>query len=226
MSRLLAIETATDHASVALVVDGELRLREGGAVQRHTEQVAPAITELLAEAGIGAADLDAIAVDHGPGLFTGLRVGLATAISLAAVLELPVVTARSTDLVAEAAAELGQRGTLAVGVDARRGEVFAATYELDGHATPSSAISCLEPEAFAVLAAGCDATAGDGAARYAERLGGIVLLASPLRPSAATLARVGLAKLEAGELQAANAVQPLYLREPDAVANFAVRGQR
>lgn len=226
MTALLAIETATDHASVALVVGEQLWLREGGEPQRHTEQVAPAVVELLAEAGITAADLDAVAVDHGPGLFTGLRVGLATAVSLAAVLDLPVVTARSTDLVAQAACELGLRGTLAVAVDARRGEVFAATYELSGVATESSPIRCLEPEAFAALAAGCDLIAGDGAQRYADRLRGREVLGDPLRPSAAVLARVGVDLLAAGATQAATEVQALYLREPDAVANFAVRGQR
>ena len=226
MSKVLAIETATDHASVALAIDDVLLLREGGEAQRHTEQVAPAIAELLAEAGVAASGLDLVAVDHGPGLFTGLRVGLATAVSLAAVLELPVVTARRCDLVAQAAADLGLRGTLAVAVDARRGEVFAATYELGETPRVASEISCLEPEAFASLAATCDHVAGDGAQRFADRLGELTVLEEPLRPSAATLARVAQAIFAAGGAMPAREVQALYLREPDAVSNFAVRGQR
>ena len=226
MSKVLAIETATDHASVALAIDEQLLIREGGEAQRHTEQVAPAISDLLAEAGLAPSDLDLVAVDHGPGLFTGLRVGLATAVSLAAVLELPVVTARSCDLLAQAAADLGLLGTLAVAVDARRGEVFAATYELGGTSIATSEISCLEPEAFAELAASCDHLVGDGAQRFADRLGGLHVLEQPLRPSAATLARVAQASFASGSATSASEVQALYLREPDAVANFAVRSQR
>ncbi|MCX6512866.1 MAG: tRNA (adenosine(37)-N6)-threonylcarbamoyltransferase complex dimerization subunit type 1 TsaB [Actinobacteria bacterium] len=226
---VLAIETATDQASVALSHNGELRLRDGGEAQRHTEQVAPAIRDLLAEAGIRPQAIDLVAVDHGPGLFTGLRVGLATAISFAAALELPIAAVTSTDLLAEAAREIGFTGILTCAVDARRGEVFAATYEIStSDIIPILAPHCLDPKGLEglLLNSASQAVAGDGAARYRDALHGVALLEAVLVPSAATLVRVALRMLEQGECKDSSAVQARYLREPDAVANFTVRGQR
>jgi len=226
---VLAIETATDQASVALSYHGELGLRDGGEAQRHTEQVAPAIRDLLSEAGISPQEIDLVAVDHGPGLFTGLRVGLATAISLAAALERPVAAVSSTDLLAEAARESGFTGILTCAVDARRGEVFAATYEITTAAIiPILKPHCLDPKGLEELlvSSASQAVAGDGAARYRDALHGLELLKAVLVPSAATLVRVALRMLEQGECVDSSVVQARYLREPDAVANFAVRGQR
>ena len=131
---LLALETATDLVGAAPCD------RDGGVAERshlggraHAELLAPAIEEVCALSGCTLADVDAVAVDVGPGLFTGLRVGVATAKALGQALGLGVLGVSSLDVLAagavEAAPVTGRARVVAV-VDARRGEVFAAAYAL------------------------------------------------------------------------------------------------
>jgi tRNA threonylcarbamoyladenosine biosynthesis protein TsaB len=132
---LLAIETATDMVGVALIRG------DGGAAERvhvggraHAELLAPAIEEVCAVSGCAIGDIGGIAVDVGPGLFTGLRVGVATAKALAQALSLGVLGVGSLDVLAAAArdrigADVGAQ-VLSV-IDARRGEVFMASYRFD-----------------------------------------------------------------------------------------------
>ncbi len=132
---VLAIESATDTVGAAIVND------DGGSAERshvggraHAEQLAPAIEEACALGGCRIADIDRIAVDVGPGLFTGLRVGVATAKALAHALGTGVLGLSSLDILASAAAERsggGPTGPVVAVVDARRGEVFAAAYHFD-----------------------------------------------------------------------------------------------
>ena len=125
--KILAIETATPSVGCALWDDG-------GPVasfmlvgrQRHAEVLMPAIDELCREAGWAVADLTGVAVDRGPGLFTGLRVGLATARAIAAACRVPA--AGVTSLEALAHRHRRRTGLLAPVVDARRGEVYWALY--------------------------------------------------------------------------------------------------
>jgi tRNA threonylcarbamoyladenosine biosynthesis protein TsaB len=149
---LLAIESATDTVGVALLRDdggSAERVHEGG--RAHAELLAPAIEEVCAVSGCQVTDIDAIAVDVGPGLFTGLRVGVATAKALGQALGLGVLGVSSLDILAAAAAgsvaaaaagSVADRGTTPIGavasvVDARRGEVFAAVYRFDLDPGPS-----------------------------------------------------------------------------------------
>lgn len=149
---LLAIETATDTVGVALVRD------DGGATERvhvggreHAERLIPMIEEVCAASGCPLDSLDAVAVDVGPGLFTGLRVGVATAKALAQARQLTAIAVGSLDVLAAAAAGraqadgLGRVETVVPVVDARRGEVFAAAYHLE-KAGPVPAETSSEPE--------------------------------------------------------------------------------
>jgi tRNA threonylcarbamoyladenosine biosynthesis protein TsaB len=136
---LLAIESATDMVGVGLIRD------DGGSVERvhrggraHAELLAPAIEEVCAASGCTVADIDQIAVDIGPGLFTGLRVGVATAKALAQALGAPLLGVGSLDVLAAAAREAGpgapgpgRDAPVVSVVDARRGEVFAAAFRFD-----------------------------------------------------------------------------------------------
>jgi tRNA threonylcarbamoyladenosine biosynthesis protein TsaB len=145
---VLAIETATDMVGTALLLDdgaGAERMHLGG--RAHAELLAPAIEEVCAVSGCTVADVDVVAVDVGPGLFTGLRVGVATAKALAQALGIGVLGVGSLDVLAAAAAggapgvegspdpvgpvEAAPPGVIAAMVDARRGEVFAAAYRFD-----------------------------------------------------------------------------------------------
>ncbi len=132
---VLAIETATDLVGVGLVGapgGSAVRVHEGG--RAHAELLVPAIAEVCAVSGCTLADVDRIAVDVGPGLFTGLRVGVATAKALAQARGIGVLGVGSLDVLAAAAAERFETGRpepVVSVVDAPRGEVFAALYRFD-----------------------------------------------------------------------------------------------
>jgi tRNA threonylcarbamoyladenosine biosynthesis protein TsaB len=233
---VLGIESATDSVGAA-IADGEglsASLRVTGR-RRHTENLAPAIAEVLERAGIGLASVQAIAVDLGPGLFTGLRVGVATAKGLAQGLGVGVIGMTSLELLAAAAFDAGWPGTVLPVVDGRRGEVFAAHYARgSGRAGPLqlSAPARYAPEAVpSELAVTGDLpvlACGDGALRYrhvferAERVsvGGDVLGA----PDPAVLVSLAIARLDAGATPAsATEVVPVYLRDADARINWVER---
>jgi tRNA threonylcarbamoyladenosine biosynthesis protein TsaB len=128
---VLAVESATDTAGVALADEkgalGSIVVARG---RRHTETISPAVETLCRRVGVTLSDLDAVGVDVGPGLFTGLRVGVGTVKALAFALDVPVVTATSLEILAHAVAGSGcSDGRLIVPVvDARRGEVFSTRF--------------------------------------------------------------------------------------------------
>lgn len=129
---LLALDTASPAVTVALAA-GDRLLAERTTVdpRRHGELLAPAISALLAEAGVPRTDLTGIAVGVGPGPFTGLRVGLVTALTLGAALAIPVTGVCTLDLIALAAVESDGCGSgpFRVVTDARRKEVHWAEYD-------------------------------------------------------------------------------------------------
>ncbi len=130
---LLALESATDTVGAAVIRDDDgsaERTHVGG--RAHAENLAPAIEEACALTGCRITDVDHIAVDLGPGLFTGLRVGVATAKALAQALGIGILGVGSLDILAAAAWERadGPAGPVVAVIDARRGEVFAAAYHV------------------------------------------------------------------------------------------------
>jgi tRNA threonylcarbamoyladenosine biosynthesis protein TsaB len=233
---LLGIESATELAGVAVGgEDGPRACVWASGRRRHAEALAPAVVHVLDQAGVELGDLSAVAVDIGPGLFTGLRVGVATAKGLAQGLGIGVVALTSLEVLAAAALEGGWAGPVAAVVDARRGEVFCAWYQGAGgeptetrppaRRTPEELVRDLERAGTGVLAV------GDGARRYAallEPLPGVTLagpsLASP-RPE--VLVALAAGRLAAGlQAEPAAEVRPVYLREPDVRINWAQRAGR
>ena len=250
---LLAIESATDMVGVALVRgDGASaeRIHEGG--RAHAELLAPAIEEVCAVSGCTLDEVGTIAVDIGPGLFTGLRVGVSTAKALGQALGIGVLGVSSLDVLAFAAAErLGptdQLEAVAAVVDARRGEVFAAAYGYRPVAAAGSTVDPatvrddraepLAPDALVdwlVEMAGVNgrvAVVGDGAVRYRNLLSGHSTL--DLRwtgdlsaPPPLALARLALLRLADGALPAdAVEIVPDYRRPADARINWEQRVPR
>jgi tRNA threonylcarbamoyladenosine biosynthesis protein TsaB len=126
MPNIIAIETATEACSAALGVDDRIIERFEIAPRRHAELILPMIESLLAEAGIGRAQLDAIAVGRGPGAFTGVRLAIAVAQGLALALDVPIVPVSSLAALAQDAPDAGVP-ILAV-IDARMGEVYAGAF--------------------------------------------------------------------------------------------------
>ena len=212
--RILAFDTATTATTVALA-DGET-VFEGrddppaGARPRHTSRLMPLIAELLEQAGYGWGQLERVAVGVGPGTFTGLRIGVATARALA--------HARGLELVGISTLEslsLNSEGDDVCAVlDARRGEVFAAAWKRRRRVLEPAP---LDPAALAQRLSPGTVTIGDGAVAFRavfERSGArIPEDGSDLhRVTAVNHCRLGLL----ADPSEPDAVRPEYLRLPDA----------
>jgi tRNA threonylcarbamoyl adenosine modification protein YeaZ len=201
---LLAFDTATPAVTVALH-DGTDVVAELASEQtmRHGEQLAPLVDRLVREVGIVRQDLTAIAVGVGPGPFTGLRVGLVTARTLGFVLEIPVYGVCTLDVLAVEAVDTGSViGEFVVATDARRKEVYLASYDEEGRRVAGPVVD--RPAALATDAQ----VVGEGGVLYPEQFPTAV---RPVRPSAGWLART-----VAGERAELSDPEPLYLRRPDA----------
>lgn len=231
---LVAIETATETVGVAVRtpagVQAELTLTGR---RRHVETLTPALTHLLEQVDLRPADVDIVAVDIGPGLFTGLRVGVAAAKGLAQSLGIGVMPGSSLDIMTAGAAAGGLRGLVLACIDARRGEVFASAHDVGPPGTVP--VPRLAPGLFAPgeLAAALGAFAGapvhavgDGALRYADTLGAVPGVEAAIPglafPPPAALLDLARAKWDAGEPPVhPETVVPLYMREADAKSNYA-----
>jgi tRNA threonylcarbamoyladenosine biosynthesis protein TsaB len=220
---MLAIDTATAQVGVAIGRDGRVlgEVRIDGD-RRHAEQLTPAIDYLRRQTGIALDDLAGVAVGIGPGLFTGLRVGVTTARTLAQVLDVPVVGIPSPDLVAYPW-RATHRSVVAL-IDARRKEVFAARYwPVPGGLQRDGDYTVEPPDAVAaeLLATGTETLlVGDGALEYADAFAGLdhVELGGPAAaaPSVAALVELAAVRFEREEFCRAEGVRPLYLRRSDA----------
>jgi tRNA threonylcarbamoyladenosine biosynthesis protein TsaB len=227
--RILALETATPLASCAVVdpsgVLAEATLR---APMRQLEWLVPAVQEMLRNLGIGPEAIEAVAVSRGPGGFTGLRIGIATAVAWARARNVPVLGVGTLEALA---AVPGRDGLVLPALDAHRGEVAGALYR----ATSSGALACLVSPLVAspaVLAAEVASVLGprearesgvlllgDGAARYGaalrEALGPGAEVGGPhLHPRAAAVGLLALPRLRAGERDDPLRVLPIYGRRP------------
>jgi tRNA threonylcarbamoyladenosine biosynthesis protein TsaB len=216
---LLALETATRTASVALLRGEELIAEETGRPDRTAaESLLPAVDAVLREGGAEVSWLDALAVSIGPGSFTGLRVGLATAKGLAFGSARPVVPVPTLAALAYTA----PRRDLPVVplLDARRGEVYAGAFDLTGGLPrPTMAEGVYTPaELIARLPARC-VLVGEGVALCGAEIcaglgAGVLAVASD--PAARHVGRLGARMLARGESVAPAAAVPRYVRRAEA----------
>lgn len=171
MALLLCIDSSTTHASVALATNGTLiGLKINQNQKDHASFLQPAIHSLLQEANHSLKDLNAIAVTSGPGSYTGLRVGFASAKGLAYALDIPLIGIETTRLMSAAALPLLQNkrsALLCPMIDARRMEVFTAIYSTDLQPVTSISAVILTADSFAgQLAASPIFFFGDGAFKW------------------------------------------------------------
>ena len=217
MSALLAFDTATPETVVALEGRELRHTPAAGERPGHVSELLPLAERLLAEAGLGFADVDRIAVGTGPGTFTGLRIGVATARALAQATGAGLVGIATLDVLARRA---GTGRVLAV-LDARRGEAFVATYEGGERTSGPAAVT---PEALGGMGRAGTLAVGDGAVRFREVLepSGAEVPAdgSPLHQVSA-LALAELAR--EAPVTGRGGVVPEYVRLPDAELSFRRR---
>lgn len=172
----LGLDTATPATALALVLADGTTLEERddptpGEHPGHSTRLLPLAAGLLDRAGLDWGELELIASGIGPGTFTGLRIGLASARGLAHSLQIPTSGVSSLAVLAWPATQTGQKRVLAT-LDARRGEVFVAAYDQTGELARPSALS---PEQLVDLVRGSAVgdgwlAVGDGALRYREAL--------------------------------------------------------
>lgn len=212
--RILALETSTDLGSCALWQDGELMERLCPAGRPHSETLLPLVQDLLAEAGVGFPQLDAIAFGAGPGAFTGLRVACGVAQGLAVAGDLPVLPVGTLEILA-AGAE-GNR-VLAL-LDARMNEVYYAPLERSGNSVRLMDSVRVAPPGDVRLPQGSGWQAcGNALAAYpllASRVAAAGVAACPATmPTAAALAGLAVGRLQAGEAVDPALAAPFYVRD-------------
>ena len=226
---ILALETSTFTTSVALGRGGRVLAARDARVSTHSETLLPLIDEMLRAAGLGPKDIEGVACGAGPGSFTGLRIGLATAKGLCYALDRALVTVSS---LAALALEAPAEGELCLALlDARKGEVYAGLYRRDG-ATPQPVVeeAAMPPgklaEWVAAAAGGTPVVVvGEGALAYPDAARACGRLATDLRatPSAASVLRLAepvFAEGRPDRSRVATAV-PHYIRPSEAEANLS-----
>lgn len=228
----LALDTTTRAGSIAVVDDGGLRVALAGDSSRsHAERLPGDLLNALASAGVGVPDVDVFAVAAGPGSFTGLRIGIATMQGLAFATGKRMAAVSALEALAESAwVETGHAaGTIGVWMDAHRGEVFSALYEVErGARGPATRLHLLDgptvADPRAVWQAWSDGdrapevVIGDGAALYRDVVargeGAAAVFDAPLLAPA--IGRIAIELARSGGTIAPAAVQPIYVRRPDA----------
>ncbi|MDP1820344.1 MAG: tRNA (adenosine(37)-N6)-threonylcarbamoyltransferase complex dimerization subunit type 1 TsaB [Acidimicrobiales bacterium] len=229
---MLILGVSTSTARVGCAIGGH----EGilGAVhssrgRRHAETLTPAIEFLCRQTRVELSEIGAIAVDLGPGLFTGLRVGVAAGKALAHARRLPMIGVASLDLLAFALRHSSRR--IVCAIDAGRGEIFSASYRQ----SPGGVQRLGDPQVgtpddlAAELAAGKEELllVGDGALRYQEAFEGIRRLelgdSGVAHPSAGSLVQLAHARALREDFVLPADLTPLYLRRPDAEIGWITR---
>ncbi len=224
---VLGIDASSDAAAAGIVADGKLlceyTLNNG---KNHSVKLLPMIEAMLSEAGLSFSDIDVYSCGVGPGSFTGVRIGVATAKGFAQSWNKPMVSLSSLQLLAENLC--GYAGLRVPCIHARVDELFCAAYNADGEVVlPPSVMTVLELSDFLK-----DKTAmlcGDGALEYAEELmqknPGVTLCDRPsahvIRGGAA--AELGYKFAAIGNTISCEAMEPVYLRLSQAEREYQAR---
>ena len=227
---ILSIDTATKVTGLALHFKGslvaELFLHTG---KNHSEQLMPMVLQLLEQAGIGFDDLGAVAVAAGPGSFTGLRIGMATAKGIAQVRKIPLIGINTLDALGQSG--MGFEGLVAPVLDARKNEVYTALYRSsNGDISLLGEYEAISPVALAErLRAGRERVlfVGDAVPVYREMFGdrlgeGAVFLPDSMSlPRGAHVGALAARRLARGESDDLYALKPFYIRPSEAEVTWA-----
>ncbi|MBI2798898.1 MAG: tRNA (adenosine(37)-N6)-threonylcarbamoyltransferase complex dimerization subunit type 1 TsaB [Gammaproteobacteria bacterium] len=221
--KCLAFDTSGELCSIALLVDGEILVREEVVGNRHTERLLPLLAELCAEAGLTSSQLDGVAFGAGPGAFTGVRIAASAAHGIALAHDLPVVAVSSLAALALGGWRHTRIPRQLATLDARRGELYWGLYRVDPitelvHEVSADKVGApdtikIPPEfdPWAALGRGWEAHA----AALTSRLSPLAVDIGQCRfPHATEVAHLGAAKLLTGHGTAPEMALPIYLRAP------------
>lgn len=227
--RILGVDTATWRASVGLISDGtsvvEQSLLTTG---NHAASLLPLIEDVLRRAACPVDRLDAIAVSNGPGSFTGLRIGLSVAKGIACATGARLIAVPTLEALARTVVHY--EGVICPVLDARKGELYAASFEASGGVlTRLTADVLMTPESLLEILPTPCVVLGDAVERYGElftrRLGphATVLPFEIYAPRGGVVARMGWERLQRGEAADLHQIEPCYVRPSEAEMN-AIRG--
>jgi tRNA threonylcarbamoyladenosine biosynthesis protein TsaB len=229
---ILAIESSTAQVGCAIGgYEGVLASAHSARGRHHAESLAPMIQFVCDQARVELGEIGCVAVDVGPGLFTGLRVGVATATAMASALRVPMIGISSLDLLAFPA-RFTER-LIMVAIDARRGELFHASYrQVHGGVQRLTEARVCTPDDLAseLMATGDEVLlVGDGARRYEALFADLskveLVEQGAAHPMATALAQLAHAQAIREDFVQPIDIKPIYLRRPDAEINWVTRDQ-
>lgn len=220
-TKILAVDTATENCSVALMIGDDVISRCEYAPREHTTKILPMIDAVLADAGIKLKQLDALAYGRGPGSFTGVRIGIGIAQGLAFGANLPMIGVSTLAAMAQGSFRLHQADHVLTAIDARMGELYWAQYQrkTDGDWLLLGNEQVIAPD---ILLANVQAdtntwlTAGTGWEAYPELLTQLPFnaqLGSVLYPDSQDMVYLAKYAFARGEIVTAEAASPIYLRD-------------
>ncbi|MEZ5504060.1 MAG: tRNA (adenosine(37)-N6)-threonylcarbamoyltransferase complex dimerization subunit type 1 TsaB [Halioglobus sp.] len=221
MTGILAIETASDACSVAVYVEGVMAERHVIAPRQHSQLLFAMLDELLPGGRLSELGIQAIAYGCGPGSFTGLRIAASAVQGLAYSSNLPAIAVPTLSVLAQSALREGKTAaadTVFCTLDARINEVYSAVYGYeDGLAVLREGPWASAPANLAPRHAGAMVAVGNGCsllAGFPRALRERLRVTGPeLAPAARDIVPLALSKLQRGELQLPNEVQPVYVRD-------------
>ena len=213
---LLALDTATETCSVALLKDGAVLVRSELVGQRHSERALPMVDGLLRDTGTTLGDLDLIAFGAGPGSFTGLRIacGLAQGLAWAARKQV-IAVGNLMALAARAFAQADDCRSVLCAIDARMHEAYCAVYQRGPEIHEVLAPRLARPADLAVLARDVDAVVGEALTAFAAELAGLPhrTLLPELRADAGDIARLAGTESMRARAVAPHEARPIYVRD-------------
>lgn len=232
-AKILALDTSTENCSVALMINDQIYTRSEVAPRDHTKKILPMVDEVLKEAGVTLADLDALAFGRGPGSFTGVRIGIGIAQGLAFGAELPMIGVSTLAAMAQACYRIDQSEQVLTAIDARMSEIYWAQYSRtqDGEwvGTPLNGVQndsniaeyVIAPQELVehvqtTTASDCWALAGTGWDAYQDILDTLPLTKKPsqvLYPEAQDIAVLAQCEWQKGNTVDAEQASPTYLRD-------------
>ncbi|NIG18176.1 tRNA (adenosine(37)-N6)-threonylcarbamoyltransferase complex dimerization subunit type 1 TsaB [Pantoea sp. Al-1710] len=219
-ARILALDTATEACSAALLNQQQIDARFEIAPRDHTQRILPLVQELLQLQQLDLTALDVLAFGRGPGSFTGVRIGIGIAQGLALGANLPMIGVSSLATMAQGAWRLSGANRVLAAIDARMGEVYWAEYQRDANGEWQGADSeaVLKPEdvqARIAQLSGEWATVGTGWAAYPHLLsstGATLVTTEVTLPAAEDMLPLALSAWQRGESVAVENAEPVYLR--------------